>query len=952
MPAIKSPTYTICPLCSGNGVINGKECPKCYGRGVELFLDGDSFYWGKKMTPAAIWQRKLHFCIDNIINCIALILVLLGLLSFGYYVFLLKDLDKIIKGFIVPDPNSKSRYLLLGLWATVLIFMYLMYRLEKETIKGKQVKNKIFSTEQDGEAAEILIQEKRKPEDISRSFTPEAVKFVERIYKLARGRKQQLTELRRANPSLHPACALPAQAGGKAQASIEDNLQITPLDILISLLFFNKINLIFFRLGIDYEKLKFEMAEKGMKLDRHYENCEYFLKKILLDAYMESYESGNKKVDVTDILLSLLKNESLYPSQYKDGILNEILYELALDKDKVANVVKWVKINEEIRKNWQRLRHRSFFKPKGVMDRAMTAIATPILDKYSQDMTVLAKRGYFVPCIGREKEISNILRLFESGKMGVILSGNPGVGKNTIMEGIAQMMAAEEEIPEIFQDKRLLSLSIARLVSGANPQQAMDRMLQAFTEAARSRNIILFIENIEGLVGISAGREGSLEMSEVLVSSMLKYGLRVIATTTPPEFIRYVEPSSLIEAFQKVPIEEPGDNETIRILEAKTAYIESKNQVYFSYTALEKTLCFSKRFIHDRFLPEKAINIIEEAGIFTRKKKGKGSIVEAGDIAELVSEKIKVPLSDIAGDESEKLINLEDRIHERVINQCEAVKAVSDSLRRARVEFRDIKRPIANMLFLGPTGVGKTELAKTVAEVYFGRENDMIRLDMSEYQNKDSIDRLIGAPSDYEVSGILTEAVRKRPFALLLLDEIEKAHPDILNIFLQVMDDGRLTDNRGRAIDFTNTIIIATSNAGTGFIQEEIKKGTKLEEIKASLMNRELKMFFRPEFLNRFDGIIVFKPLTQENARDIAKLMLKSSAKRMDQKGIKLEFTSSAIEWIAHIGYDPIFGARPLRRAIQENIDTTLAKYLIEGKIERGYRVVVDGEGIIEIKHS
>ncbi|MFH1029638.1 MAG: AAA family ATPase [bacterium] len=930
-------TYSICQQCNGNGVINGKECPKCAGHGVELLLGDSSFYWGKKMSPFAIMQRRLHLFIDNTINFFLLFLAILGLLSFGYYIFLFKNIDKIIKDFVFPEPNSKTNYLLLAFWCAILIFMYLMYRMEREIAKGKIVKFKTTLTQEMGE--NILKNKGGGKEDISSAFTNDAARFIEKIYNLSNARRRAANNTRKKT------------IAAAHEKDTQQYLIITPFDILMSLLFFDKINVIFFRLGIDYGKLRTEMELKSKKIDWNYACGEYFLKKILLDAYLNSYEEKQKKVDLTNILISLIKNDSLYPTKYKDGVINEILYELELDLNKVINVVKWSKINEKIRENWQHMRHQSFFKPKGEMDRAMTAIATPILDQYSQDMTALAKRGYLAPCIGRENEISNILRIFESGKKGVLLTGNPGVGKNTIVEGIAQMMATEE-VPESWQDKRLLSLSIARLVSGANPQQAMDRLLQAFTEAARSRNIILFIDNIEGLIGISAGREGSIELSEVLVSSMLKYGLRVIATTTPPDYTRYVEPSALIEAFQKISIDEPEDNNAIQILEAKTAQIEAKNQIYFSYTALEKTLYFSKRFIHDRFLPEKAINIIEEAGIFVKKKKGKNSIVVTEDIAELISEKIKVPLSNLEEDESKKLIDLEDRIHKRVINQAEAVKAVADALRRARVEFRDIRRPIANMLFLGPTGVGKTELAKTVSEVYFGREDDMIRLDMSEYQNKDSLDRLIGAPDNYEVTGILTEAARKHPFALLLLDEIEKAHPDILNLFLQVMDDGRLTDNRGRIIDFTNTIIIATSNAGTGFIQDEIKKETPIEEIEKSLMNRELKMFFRPEFLNRFDGLIVFKPLTMENVRDIAMLMLSASAKRMDEKGIKLEFTDKAIDWISLLGYDPIFGARPLRRAIQENIDTLLAKYLIEGKVERGDRVIIGDGGLIKIIHN
>lgn len=909
--------YFVCSQCHGNGNINKKLCPQCNGRGVEVRIGEVVYYWNRPMDTLYIYQSKVHRMIDAGINFFLFILVVSGILSLGSYIYLNFNSPETLIGVFSPSFITSSRdvFFLLCFWISVLSFMYLFYRLERNTEKGVKVKRNLSFLRREEIKADIENLGKNRKIEISSSFTNNAIKAVEKAYQLSQK---------------------------------NNNYGVNPLYLLISLLFFEKINNLFFRLGVDYEKLKFLISSNLPSLEKN-ANYEYFVKRVLTGAYMEAYKARKEKVDVEEILISLVKYDGLYPSKFKDGVINEILYNLEIDLKKIENVVDWIRIKEKLVKSWRRYRHKAIFRPKGIMNKAMTAVATPILDVYSQDLTMLAKYGFLFPCIGREKEMEDIFRILESGSRGIILCGNPGVGKMSIIEGIAQMMVSDD-VPETLRDKRLVSLSIAKLVSGTNPQQAMERLMFAINEALRSRNIILVIDSIEEMIGISAGNKSSLDLAEVLVSAMAKSPLTVIATATPGDYVHYIEQSSLISVFQKVKIEEPGDDEVIRILEANTPQIEGKDNVYFSYGAIEKLLVFTKRFIHDRFLPEKAIQILDEVGLFVKQKRKNPSVVLAEDVAELISQKVEVPISKVTEKESEKLLKLEERLHQRVINQDPAVKAVADALRRARVEFRDIKRPIANLLFLGPTGVGKTELAKAVAEVYFGSEKELIRVDMSEYQTKESIDRLIGAPNDYEVMGILTEAVRKNPFALLLLDEIEKAHKDILNIFLQVMDDGQLTDNRGRVIDFTNLIIIATSNAGTGFIQEEIKKGADLSEIKEGLMNRELKIYFRPEFLNRFDGIIVFKPLTVKDIHEIAELMLKSSAKRMDEKGIKLKITEEGIDWIAKLGYDPIFGARPLRRAIQENIDSILAEYLISGKLKRGSYVVIGKNGKTEIK--
>jgi len=455
------------------------------------------------------------------------------------------------------------------------------------------------------------------------------------------------------------------------------------------------------------------------------------------------------------------------------------------------------------------------------------------------------------------------------------------------------------------------------------------------------------------MVGITAGREGSIDLADVLSQALSKNNILCLATTTPPEYKKYIEEkSSLDRVLEKIDVAEVNGNEAIQILESKANSIEYRHQIYFSYDAIEQAVVLADRYLHDRFLPEKAVQIMEEVATRAREQKGKRSLITGNDVAQIISGKTNIPLAEITKEESEKLLNLEDKIHERMIDQEEAVSMVATSLRRARAEMRDMKRPIVNLLFLGPTGVGKTELAKTVAAVYFGNEKNMIRLDMSEYQEQSSLGRLIGAAPGFAGSntgGYLTEAVRKNPFSLILLDEIEKAHPDILNVFLQVLDDGRLTDSSGRTIDFTSSIIIATSNAGTKIIQDLVKQNIPIEQIRQQLMDGELNKYFRPEFLNRFDGIIVFKPLAMADVEKIAKLMLNKIAKDLEIRGIKLEVAPEALSYLAQAGFDPEFGARPLRRVIQQKVQDQLANYILQGAVGRRDTVRLGAAGGIEI---
>ncbi|MBI5467487.1 MAG: ATP-dependent Clp protease ATP-binding subunit, partial [Candidatus Kerfeldbacteria bacterium] len=395
-------------------------------------------------------------------------------------------------------------------------------------------------------------------------------------------------------------------------------------------------------------------------------------------------------------------------------------------------------------------------------------------------------------------------------------------------------------------------------------------------------------------------------------------------------------------------------DEALVVLESRVGPLEARHNVFFTYDAIDRAIELARRYLHQRTLPGSALEVLEQAAVLAKKERGQKTLVMPEDVATIVSEEGHVKATAVTSQEQAKLLNLEQEMHQRVVGQDEAITAVANALRRARAELRDNKRPIANLLFLGPTGVGKTELAKTVAAVYFGSEEVMIRLDMSEYQDISSIHRLIGAPPGYAgtTNGFLTEAVRARPFSLVLLDELEKAHPDVLNIFLQVMDDGRLTDGSGRTIDFTNVIIIATSNAGTQHIQNRMRDGAGVETIKSELMSSELQQYFRPEFLNRFDSIVVFTPLSPIQVSKIVGLMIAEIANRLAARGITFRASAEAISELALSGFDPLYGARPLRRMVQEKVDNALAQFLLQGKLGRRDVAVLEPGGTIRVEQA
>ena len=637
------------------------------------------------------------------------------------------------------------------------------------------------------------------------------------------------------------------------------------------------------------------------------------------------------------------------------------------------------------------------------------------LDKFGRDLTQAAKNGEIDPVIGREKEIQRVIQILSRRtKNNPVLIGEPGVGKTAVAEGLA-LEIAKGNVPEILKDKRVVSLDLTGMVAGAKYRGDFEERIKAAIDGVKkSKNTILFIDELHTIVGAGAA-EGSADAANILKPSLARGDFQVIGATTLNEYRKYIEKDAALERrFQPVKVGEPTPEQAVQILKGLRDSYEAHHKVKITDEAINAAVTLSSRYIADRYLPDKAIDLIDEGASKVRlasltspdnvkeledeiadyekekasaineqdferaarlrdeqkelqtklddakkkwqeQQKGNSGEVTAEDIAKIVSEWTGIPVVQLTKEESERLLNMENVLHERVIGQSEAVTAIAKAIRRGRVGLKDPKRPVGSFIFLGPTGVGKTELCKALAEAMFGDENAMLRLDMSEYMEKHTVSKLIGSPPGYvgfEEGGQLTEKVRRKPYSVVLFDEIEKAHPDVFNMLLQILEDGRLTDSQGRTVDFKNTIIIMTSNVGARLITEkqsslgfnsenENAEESEKKDIK-ELVTGELRKVFRPEFLNRVDDIIVFNKLNKDEIKQIAVKMLKTLENRLDKMNIKISFTDNAISEIADKGFDENYGARPLRRAIQNEIEDPLSEQMLEGKVKDGAVVTCD----------
>ncbi|MEU0385517.1 ATP-dependent Clp protease ATP-binding subunit [Streptomyces chartreusis] len=641
---------------------------------------------------------------------------------------------------------------------------------------------------------------------------------------------------------------------------------------------------------------------------------------------------------------------------------------------------------------------------------------TPTLDKYGRDLTELARQGRIDPVIGRDQEIEQTVEvLSRRGKNNPVLIGDAGVGKTAIVEGLAQRIS-EGDVPDVLTGRRVVALDLTGVVAGTRYRGDFEERMNNIVGEIRAHSdqLIIFIDELHTVVGAGAGGGdgGSMDAGNILKPALARGELHIVGATTLEEYRRIEKDAALARRFQPIMVPEPTAADAIEILRGLQDRYEAHHQVRYTDEALVAAVELSDRYLTDRRLPDKAIDLIDQAGArvrlrartkgtdvramereleqLTRDKDqavadesyeqatqlrdrivelklritqagGEGEIDEGQDlvvgaeaIAEVVSRQTGIPVSSLTQEEKDRLLHLEEHLHERVVGQDEAVRVVSDAVLRSRAGLASPDRPIGSFLFLGPTGVGKTELARALAEALFGSEDRMVRLDMSEYQERHTVSRLVGAPPGYvghEEAGQLTEVVRRHPYSLLLLDEVEKAHPDVFNILLQVLDDGRLTDSQGRTVDFTNTVIVMTSNLGSEVIT---RRGASVgfasggadadEEARREQILRPLREHFRPEFLNRIDEIVVFRQLSTEQLRRITNLLLDRTRSLVRSKGISVTFTDRAVEWLADHGYQPEYGARPLRRTIQREVDNELSRLLLDGRVPEGGRVTVDTE--------
>ncbi|MEW4226190.1 ATP-dependent protease ATP-binding subunit ClpC [Rossellomorea marisflavi] len=756
-------------------------------------------------------------------------------------------------------------------------------------------------------------------------------------------------------------------------------------------------------LGLSPEKIQKEVEGLIGKGTEKSQTIHYTprAKKVIELSMDEARKLGHSYVGTEHILLGLIREG--------EGVAARVLGNLGVSLNKARQQVLQLLGNND---------------SGGHQGGGSTNANTPTLDSLARDLTAIAREGSLDPVIGRSKEIQRVIEvLSRRTKNNPVLIGEPGVGKTAIAEGLAQQIIANE-VPEILRDKRVMTLDMGTVVAGTKYRgEFEDRLKKVMDEIRQAGNIILFIDELHTLIG-AGGAEGAIDASNILKPSLARGELQCIGATTLDEYRKYIEKDAALERrFQPIQVNEPTADESIQILKGLRDRYEAHHRVSITDAAIDAAVKLSDRYISDRFLPDKAIDLIDEAGSKVRlrsyttppnlkeleakleeirkekdaavqsqefekaaslrdseqklreeleetkntwkEKQGQENTeVTVEDIAKVVSNWTGVPVSKLAQTETDRLLKLEEILHSRVIGQSEAVVAVSKAVRRARAGLKDPKRPIGSFIFLGPTGVGKTELARALAESMFGDEEAMIRIDMSEYMEKHSTSRLVGSPPGYvgyEEGGQLTEKVRRKPYSVVLLDEIEKAHPDVFNILLQVLEDGRLTDSKGRTVDFRNTVLIMTSNVGAQSLKANKHMGFNIQDgkqdykdMKGKVME-ELKRAFRPEFLNRIDEIIVFHSLEKAHLKEIVTLMSNQLTKRLKEQDIHLELSAAAKEKIADEGFDPEYGARPLRRAIQKYVEDKLSEELLRGKVLTGQDILIDVEGeefVVKLKEE
>lgn len=688
---------------------------------------------------------------------------------------------------------------------------------------------------------------------------------------------------------------------------------IEPENVLLGLLFDGEIFQMLSNIGVDATKVAHELQGKGKEGSFSGQpTLSDSAKHIFEKAYESAKHRDTDFVTPEDVLVTLFTIPNIAGFLQSQGVTKE-------------------KIDEKLSKS------ANFVTGK-----------KSVIDQFGIDLTQEAKDGKLDPVVGRDKEVERLVHiLLRRTKNNPIIIGEAGVGKTALIEGLAEAIA-NGSAPKDLLGKRIIQLDISSLVAGASHRGEFEERLRGVIKETQIANgmIILFIDEIHTLIG-TGDTEGALDASNIIKPFLSRGQLQIIGTTTTAEYKKYFEKDkAFARRFQPIIAEEPTEEVAVQMLNVLKPKYEKFHNVVLTDEAVLAAVHLSKKYIGERYLPDKAVDLLDEAAAEVRLRVSSGQSqdnnVKKPDIEKIVSAWTGIPVTKLTEDESQKLLKLEDLIHKRLIGQDIAVQAVAEAVRRGRIGLASAARPIASFIFLGPTGTGKTELAKTIAEILFGKEDAMIRLDMSEYMEKHEVAKLIGAPPGYvgyEEGGQLTEAVRRKPYSVVLLDEIEKAHPDVFNILLQLLEDGRLTDNKGNTISFKNTIIIATSNIGSALIQEKIQENQ--EELSKVLM-AELRKFFKPELLNRFDELVMFEPLKQSDMATIAKLRLEGTKKLLMEQNVGITVTDKALNQLAKEGYDPLYGARPLRRLVQSAIENPIAMLLIQKAFLSGDTIIID----------
>ena len=699
-----------------------------------------------------------------------------------------------------------------------------------------------------------------------------------------------------------------------------------------------KINFIFFRALLRLNEIKETLRNQlsGEKSSNGNKNFEYSddFQKIIFESFKICQIKGHQKIEVGDMLTAFSRI---------DPFFKEILVEAKLKAKDIENLTWWLESLEAKVALAGKFWDEDSLRRKGSLAKDWASGYTVTLDQYSIEWTEIIKRRGPEEIIGHKRAIEETERILARTEINnVLLIGEPGTGRKSIIHNLAQRAFYGQSLPEL-NYKRIVELDLASLLSRITSLENVEVVLdKIFKEVIQAGNIILVIDDFQNYVGQTA-KPGILDISGSLSPFLPLPSFPVVAITSFAGLHKNIEQNpSLLSLFEKVEVSEISEQETILILENIVPFFEKKYKRFVTYPALRDIISHAARYIQNVPFPKKAVDLLDEAMVYAARY-AKEKFILPEHIAKIVSEKTQIPVGEVEIKEREILLNLENLIHQRIINQEEAVREVSESLRRARADITVRKGPMGCFLFLGPTGVGKTETSKALAEIYFGSESKMIRLDMSEFQAIQDIPRLLGAEGE---EGLLTTPVRENPFSLILLDELEKAHPNILNLFLQVLDEGHITDGLGRKLSFANTIIIATSNAGYQLILESLKQRVDWAGVKDKLLDSLFAQgVFRPEFINRFDAVVVFKPLSKENLLSIVGLLLSKLKQNLAKKDIEFIITPQLKEKIAELSYDPIFGAREMRRVIQDKVEDVLAEALLRNDIKRGDKIEIDSEG-------